>query len=140
MAHARPALRLLGFGFEARCASVRLAARVGNHLLHGWEDPSVWGQARLVASSENPKLRRLFFPIIIPTLCKDLVDAKRIIKIEGVDQPVFTKLPLLGGRPILLGLYRALDYWAGQVASGEPGAADFLMKLWEAFLQSQITA
>lgn len=64
-----------------------------------------WTKAALTASASNDKMRRLFFPGMLPTCIKSVWEVLELIK----KTLFFQKLPACGGQAILWSWYVAMD-------------------------------
>jgi len=91
---------------------------------------SIWSWERLLASNEDPGMRRLIFPVTIPTMCHDVQDVEKSILVNGEARPTFSNLPILGGHAVVLAFYRALDRCAEDLQ--DSNNAQLFLKLWEA--------
>lgn len=100
---------------------------------------SVWSWERYLASSESPPMRRLIFPMPLPTACHSINEAQHCIcvSVKGQDgeactedRPFFEDLPMVAGRAHVLALcqsmYDCMKKWH------EPSSQTLLLKIWEA--------
>jgi len=101
-----------------------------------------WSWDRYLNSSEKPAMRRLMFPVTVPSALHSTLDAKKSIKVEKKlkdgrkvteERPTFKDCPVLAGRAHILAMYhvmgKCLTKWT------EQDQLHFL-KLWEACYQN----
>jgi len=69
-----------------------------------------WDKVAFTASHTSPNLRRYNFPGVLPTATLSTEDAGRVGSTsEQEDIPIFSNLPMLAGRPMVLAMYMAFD-------------------------------
>ena len=101
-----------------------------------------WSWDQYLTSSEKPMMRRLIFPVTVPTACESTEDAKQSVWINSKgpggkdviqERPIFKDCPVLAGRAHLLAMY--LTMAECMMKWGEQNRKHFL-KLWEALLSN----
>ena len=102
-----------------------------------------WSWDRYMNSSEKVNLRRLIFPVTVPSACHSTVDAQKSIKVVKTrpppedpvteERPTFKDCPVLAGRAHILAMY----FTMGQcMAKWSQQDQTHFLKLWEACYQN----
>jgi hypothetical protein len=101
-----------------------------------------WSWDRYLCSSEKPVMRRLIFPVTVPSACYATSDAQKSIQVtrtlpDGKEvtegRPTFQDIPVLAGRAHILAMYVTMGQCL--VKWGEQDQKHFL-KVWEACYQN----